>query len=79
MDFTLRTRAFIDVKTIYRLYEEKRRRRLLKKAAERHARASSFPGGEFTDKGGRLDKLRFLRREHMYLDWSSWHSAVRDD
>ena len=79
MDFTLRIPAFIDVKTIYRLYEEKRRGRCLNKAEEKHARVSNLPDEKFSDEGGRLDKLRFLRREHMYLDWSSWHSAIRDD
>ncbi len=64
---------------IYEMYEEKRGAMDLKKAVERHARASSLPAGKFSDEGGRLSKLRFLRREHMYLDWSSWHSAVRDD
>ena len=79
MDFTSRIPAFMDLKNIYRLYEEKRRRRCLNRAAEKHARVSGLPGGEFTDEGGRLNKLRFLRREHMYLDWSSWRSAIRDD
>ena len=71
MDFTSRIPAFIDVKAIYCLYEEKRRAKILTKAAEKQARVSGLPGNEFTDEGGRLDKLRFLRREHMHLGWSS--------
>ncbi len=67
------------MKALYHRYEEQRRARGLKKAVERHARLSSQPGGKFSDEGGRLNKLQFLRREHMYLDWSSWHSAIRDD
>ena len=67
------------VRTLYHTYREKRRARGQKKAAERHARASSLPDEKFSDEGGRLNKLRFLRREHMYLDWSSWHSVIRDD
>lgn len=26
----------------------------------------------------RLDKFRKLYREHMYLEWSTWHSSIRD-
>ncbi len=67
------------IKTLYLRYRKKRVAMDLKKTVERHARASSLPAGKFSDEGGRLNKLRFLRREHMYLDWSSWHSAIRDD
>ena len=67
------------MKTLYLRYRKQRGAWDLKKAAERHARVSGLPGEKFSDEGGRLNKLRFLRREHMYLDWSSWHSAIRDD
>ena len=67
------------IKALYHRHRERHQAGKLKKAVERHARASDLPGGEFTDEGGRLNKLRFLRREHMFLDWSSWHSVIRDD
>ena len=79
MDLTSRMLAFIGIRALYRRYSVKRHTRQLAKAVERHARASNLPDDKFSDEGGRLDKLRFLRREHMYLDWSSWHSAIRDD
>ena len=51
----------------------------LAEAAERHARMGTLPRHEFRHQGGRLDKVRFLRREHLFLDWTSWHSAMRED
>ena len=39
----------------------------------------TLPRHEFVHQGGRLDKVRFLRREHMFLDWTSWHSVLRED
>ncbi len=67
------------MKALYHIYREKRHARVLAKACEKHARVSSLPAGNYSDECGRLNKLQFLRREHMYLDWSSWHSAIRDD
>ncbi len=66
-------------KALYRRYREDHQARGLEKAVERHARASSLPAGNLSDGDEGLNKLRFLRREYMYLDWSSWHSAIRDD
>lgn len=62
----------------YSGWRERRCQHLIRHAAEQHALASNLPGHEFSDEGGRLNKLRFLRREHMFLDWSSWHSSFRD-
>jgi hypothetical protein len=56
-----------------------REARSLREAAERHARVGSLPRHEFRHQGGRLDKVRFLRREYMFVEWSSWQSALRED
>ena len=79
MGFTSRISRFMNVRNNYRLYVEKRRRQYLERAAERYTRVSARPNETFSDDGEGMNKLRFLRREHMYLDWSSWHSAIRDD
>jgi hypothetical protein len=60
-------------------WRARRYQNALRKAAERHARVSQMAGLEYSDEGGRLNKLRFLKREHAMLDWSSWHAAIRDD
>ncbi|MCI0438770.1 MAG: hypothetical protein L0177_06510 [Chloroflexi bacterium] len=60
-------------------WRERRAERRARKALERQEMRSKLPGHEFSDEERALDKLRFLRREHMYLDWTSWHSAIRDN
>ena len=67
------------IKALCHRHREKHQARQLARAVERHARESNMPAETFSDEGDRLHKVRFLRREHMYLEWSSWHSAIRDD
>ncbi len=62
----------------YRESRARRYARFVREAAERHARARLMPRHEFTHQGGRLDKVRFLRREYMFLEWTSWVSALRE-
>lgn len=33
---------------------------------------------EFSSAEGRLDKVRFLKREHMFVEWTSWTAALRE-
>lgn len=68
-------------RSIVNWYLEGRARRyarFLREAAERRARARVLPRHEFAHQGGRLDKVRFLRREYMFLEWTSWVSALRE-
>ncbi len=62
-----------------RLWRVRRAALRARKAPERQEMRSKLPCNEFSDDERALDKLRFLRREHMYLDWTSWHSAIRDN
>ena len=67
------------LKSSYRSWQARRYEQAVRKAVERHARVSNMAKLEYSDEGGRLNKLRFLKREHAVLDWSSWHAAIRDD
>ena len=34
--------------------------------------------GEMARSGDRLGRVRYLRREHAFVEWSSWVAALRE-